>query len=233
MINDTIQPDNNCAAAERNTAARGVVCKKPGYISGRNKTAGELKRLLFDILEEYGAAVVTEVKEECGTLLVTTFPEGEYDPQAEVFVVKPEEHRSEKVLIITAGKDDLPAALEAKYALAASGVEGTIIQTAGTADIAGLAGLKARLSSAAACIAVAGVDNALPGIVAGATENPVIALPVSLGKKNIFGGWLSLLGTLSSESTGLVVVGVDNGSGAGFAAARIINSSANKNSANK
>ena len=233
MINDTIQPDNNSVAAERNTAAGGVVYKKPGYICGRNKTARELKSLLSDMLTEYNAAVVTSVKEECGTVLVTAFPEGEYDPQAEVFVIKAQEHRSEKVLIITAGKDDLPAALEAKYALAASGVEGTIIQTAGTADISGLAGLKERLSSAAACIAVAGVDNALPGIVAGATDIPVIALPVSSGKKNVFGGWLSLLGTLSSESTGLVVVGVDNGSGAGFAAARIINSSANKNSANK
>ena len=232
MINDTIQPDNNSVSAERNSAAGRVVCQKPGYICGRNKTAGELRQLLFDMLEECSAAVVTEVKEECGTILVTTFPEGEYDPQAEVFVIKPEERRSEKVLIITAGKDDLPAALEAKYTLAASGIEGTIIQTAGTADIAGLAELKARLSSAAACIAVAGVDNALPGIVAGATQNPVIALPVSQGKKDVFGGWLSLLGTLSSESTGLVVVGVDNGSGAGFAAARIINSSANKNSAN-
>ena len=233
MINDTIQPDNNSVSAERDSAAGGVVCQKPGYICGRNRTARELKLLLFDALKEHNAAVVTEVEEECGTLLVTTFPEGEYDPQAEVFVIKQEAHRSEKVLIITAGKDDLPAALEAKYALAASGIEGTIIQTAGAADFAGSAGLKERLRSAAACIAVAGVDSALPGIIAGETEIPVIALPVSLGKKNVFGGWLSLLGTLSSESTGLVVVGVDNGSGAGFAAARIINSSSNKNSANK
>ena len=233
MINDTIQPDTSSFAAETTPAARGVVCQKPGYICGRNKTAGELRSLLFDTLKEYSAAVVTEVKEECGTVLVTTFPEGEYDPQAEVFVIKAKEHRSEKVLIITAGKDDLPAALEAKYALAASGIEGTIVQTAGSADLAGLAALQNRLSSAAACIAVAGVDNALPGIVAGATQNPVIALPVSLGKKSVFGGWLSLLGTLGSESTGLVVVGVDNGSGAGFAAARIINSSANRNSADK
>jgi NCAIR mutase (PurE)-related protein len=56
---------------------------------------------------------------------------------------------------------------------------------------------------------------------------------VSTGKKNVFGGWLSLLGTLSSESAGLVVVGIDNGAGAGFAAARIINSRSNDQSVNQ
>ena len=231
MINDMFQPDTNDNASEHRSDAVTSFCLKPGYICGRGKTAKELQSLLFDMRTEYCSAVVTAVKEDCGTVLVSTFPEGEYDPQAEVFLIRPQEIRKEKVLIVIAGKDDIPAALEAKYALSASGIESSLIQTGGTADLGSLIGLKERLSSAAACIAVAGVDSALPGIVAGATQMPVIALPVSLGKKNEFGGWLSLLGTLGSESTGLVVVGVDNGAGAGFAAARIINSSSGKKSA--
>jgi NCAIR mutase (PurE)-related protein len=230
MINDMLQPDTNDNASDSCTDACASFCLKPGYICGRGKTAQELRKLLFDVRAEYASAVVTAVKEECGTVLVSAFPEGEYDPLAEVFIIRPQENRKEKVIIVTAGKDDIPAALEAKYALSASGIQSSLIQTGGTADLGSLIGLKERLSSAAACIAVAGVDSSLPGIVAGATQMPVIALPVSKGKKNEFGGWLSLLGTLGSESTGLVVVGVDNGAGAGFAAARIINSSSGRKS---
>ena len=84
--------------------------------------------------------------------------------------------------------------------------------------------LKERLSCAAACIAVAGTDSALPGMIAGLTQVPVIALPLTAQKNNFLGGVMSLFGTLSSGAAGLTVVSVDNGVGAGFAAARIINS---------
>ena len=224
MINEMTQSDNNVHASAENAGAQNVFAVTPGYIRAGKKSAGELKSLIFDMLTQFGSVLATEVSEQCGVALITAFPEGEYDPKAEVFLIRPEKTVDGKVFIITAGRDDLPSALEAKYALTASGVESVILQTAGSADIAALAGLKERLCSAAACIAVAGSDNALPGIVAGVTKVPVIALPVTTEGKNTFSGWLSLLGNLGSGAAGLTVVGIDNASGAGFAAARIINS---------
>ena len=224
MINEMTQPNNPVNASDANSDARSFTGIIPGIICAKGKSVTEIKMLLLDMLTDAVSAVVTDAGEQCGTALVTAFPEGEYDPKAEVFIIRPEETVDGKVFIVTAGRDDLPAALEAKYTLTASGIESTILQTSGSADIAALAGLKERLRCAAACIAVAGTDNALPGIVAGATQAPVIALPVSTAGKNIFGGWLSLLGNLGSGAAGLTVVGIDNGSGAGFAAARIINS---------
>ena len=221
MENDTQTTSATRATAE-NAGAAACFCLFPGRIRGNGKSAEELKRTISRLLTEHESVIVTGVEESAGAALVTAFPGGEYDPLARVFLVPPSTLTESGVFIVTAGEEDLPAALEARYALAACGAAGTLLRTAGTSDPLALAGLSGRLSSAAACVAVAGADSALPGAVAGMAKAPVIALPVDLPRGGLLGGWAVLPGILGSGAPGLAAVSPGDGAGAGFAAARIV-----------
>ena len=221
MENDTQTPSTSSAPAE-NTGAGVCFCLFPGRVRGEGKSAEELKRMLFRQLTEHESVIATGVGESAGAALVTAFPGGEYDPLARVFLISPSAPAESGVFIVTAGDEDLPAALEARYALAACGAVGTLLRTAGTSDPLALAELSGRLSCAAACIAVAGADSALPGAVAGMVKAPVIALPAALPRNGLLGGWAVLPGILGSGAPGLAAVPPGDGAGAGFAAARIV-----------
>ncbi|MBQ7206542.1 MAG: AIR carboxylase family protein [Lentisphaeria bacterium] len=221
MENDT-QTTSAAQAPAENAGAGGCFRLFPGRIRGDGKSAEELKRTLRRLLTEHESVIATGVEESAGAALVTAFPGGEYDPCARVFLMPPAASADSGVFIVTAGDEDLPAALEARYALAACGAAGTLVRTAGTSDPLSLAGLSGRLSCAAACIAVAGTDSALPGAVAGLVKAPVIALPANLPRGGFLGGWAVLPGILGSGAPGLAVVAPGDGAGAGFAAARIV-----------
>ena len=210
-----------CAPAPA-AGAEEVICRFPERVQGRGKSAEKLKKTIHRILLEHDSVIASSVTEKDGEALVAAFPGGEYDPAAGVFLVAPQKIRPCGVFIVTAGEEDLPAALEARYALAACGAAGTIERTGGTARPESLAGLSDRLSCAAACVAVAGADSALPAAVSGMVAVPVIALPVSLPGSGS-GAWELLPGILRSGAPGLAVTLPDDGIGAGFAAARIIN----------
>jgi len=221
MENNT-QTASTAQAPAENAGAGACFCLFPGRIRGEGKSAEELKRTIRRLLTEHKSVIATGVEESAGAALVTAFPGGEYDPLAKVFLMPPSALTESGVFIVTAGDEDLAAALEARYALAACGAAGTLVRTAGTADPPALAGLGGRLSCAAACIAVAGADSALPGAVAGMVKAPVIALPANLPQNGFLGGWAVLPGILGSGAPGLAAVAPGDGAGAGFAAARIV-----------
>ena len=224
MEKDQKQANTSSSVPGVSSDAGGFACRFPGVICGRNKTPQQLKKEFYTLLEEFDSVIAVKVDEPGGTALITAFPEGEYDPTAQVFIIRPAAAFPAGVFILASGREDLPAALEAKYALAACGAESTMVLTRGGAEPGSLAELQGRLRSAAACIAVAGTDTALPALAARMTQIPVIALPVSVGGTGALGGLMSLAGSLSCAGTGLAVVSADDGLGAGFAAARIINS---------
>ena len=226
MENDSQKTPSPSAPAAAAGAEEGI-CHFPERVQGREKSAEQLKKAIHRVLLEYDSVIASNIAEKDGEALVAAFPGGEYDPVAGVFLVPPQKIRPCGVFIVTAGEDDLPAALEARYALAACGAAGTIVRTEGTARPELLAGLRDRLSCAAACIAVAGADSALPAAVSGMVAAPVIALPVSLPGSGS-GGWELLPGILRSGAPGLAVTLPDDGIEAGFAAARIINGAAGK-----
>ena len=225
MEKEQKQVNDSHAAPENTSGAEVFVCRFPGVVSGAGKSIRQLKQAFYDLLEEHEAVLAVRVDEAAGTALITAFPEGEYDPAACVFLIRPSRVRNGNVFILAGGKEDLPAALEARYALAACGAESTMVITRGAAEPGSLAELQGRLSCAAACIAVAGKDNTLPGIAAALTQSPVIALPVTVCGASPLESVMSLAGILARKGTGLTVVSTDDGLGAGFAAARIINSS--------
>ena len=127
----------------------------------------------------------------------------------------------ETIAVICAGTSDLPVAEEA--AITAE-IMGNTVERIVDAGVAGLHRLLARLETiqrANVLVVVAGMEGALPSVVAGLVAKPVIAVPTSIGYGASFGGVAALLGMLNSCGSGVTVVNIDNGFGAGYAASQI------------
>lgn len=126
-----------------------------------------------------------------------------------------------EVLVISAGTSDLPVAEEAVVTVKAMGSRVRKLYDVGVAGIHRLFAHKEQIDRAAAIVVVAGMEGALPSVVGGLVEVPVIAVPTSVGYGASFGGLAALLGTLNSCAPGVAVVNIDNGFGAGFFAALV------------
>lgn len=134
----------------------------------------------------------------------------------------PTEAHTENVVVVTAGTSDLPVANEAALTLRAYGFEPSIIADVG---VAGLHRLLARLdevTAADAVIVIAGMEGALASVIGGLTGAPVVAVPTSVGYGAALEGVTALLAMHASCASGVTVVGIDNGFGAGCAIARIL-----------
>ena len=147
----------------------------------------------------------------------------EYDGEGRVITAnKPKESANRgSILVVTAGASDIPVAREA--ALTAT-MFGNRVETIFDVGVAGLHRLLAhneQLRSATVIIVVAGMEGALPSVVGGLVDVPVIAVPTSVGYGTSFGGVTALLAMLNSCASGITVVNIDNGFGAGFAASLI------------
>lgn len=125
------------------------------------------------------------------------------------------------VLVICAGTSDIPVAEESVLTASMMGNRVERLFDVGVAGIHRLLGNKAQLDAASVIIVVAGMEGALPSVVAGLVNKPVIAVPTSIGYGASFNGLAALLGMLNSCAAGVTVVNIDNGFGAGFAASLI------------
>ena len=125
------------------------------------------------------------------------------------------------VLVICAGTSDIPVAEEAALTASMMGNRVEKLFDVGVAGIHRLLENRLRLDSASVLIVVAGMEGALPSVVGGLTDKPVIAVPTSVGYGASFNGLSALLGMLNSCAAGVTVVNIDNGFGAGFAASLI------------
>lgn len=143
---------------------------------------------------------------EAGVCAVGAFPEAEAGPLA----------------VVCAGTSDLPVAYEAQLVARANGIDARLVADVGVAGLHRLLDKVADLREAACVVVVAGMDGALPSVVAGLVSAPVVAVPTSVGYGAAFGGLAPLLTMLNSCSPGVCVVNIDNGFGAAMAAARIL-----------
>ena len=125
------------------------------------------------------------------------------------------------MLVVCAGTSDIPVAEEALITAKMMGNQVEKLFDVGVAGIHRLLDNRARLADAAVIIVVAGMEGALPSVVAGLIDKPVIAVPTSIGYGASFNGLSALLGMLNSCAGGVTVVNIDNGFGAGFAASLI------------
>jgi pyridinium-3,5-biscarboxylic acid mononucleotide synthase len=126
-----------------------------------------------------------------------------------------------RVLIVTAGTSDLPVAEEAALTARLMGAEVELLADVGVAGLHRLAAIRDRLEAADAIVVAAGMEGALASVVGGLVARPVIACPTSVGYGASFGGLAALLAMLSSCTPGVVCVDIDDGVGAGYAAALI------------
>jgi NCAIR mutase (PurE)-related protein len=134
---------------------------------------------------------------------------------------QPDRPRHDGVIIVAAGTTDLPIAREAEITLRVMGHDAPCINDVGVAGLHRLLHHVPALQTANVVIAVAGMEGALPSVVAGLVAAPVIAVPTSVGYGASFGGIAALLAMLNTCSPGVSVVNIDNGYGAGHLAAMI------------
>ncbi len=170
---------------------------------------------------------MTRLSEEVYDKLRSDFPNAFYDKQAKTFILKVDgktEEKYGKIAVVTAGTSDIPVALEAKYTAELCGCGVETVFDVGVAGIHRLLSNIDKIRSSDAIVCVAGMEGALPSVVAGLVSCPVIAVPTSVGYGASLKGMTAMFAMLNSCANGVLVVNIDNGFGAGCAAARVINS---------
>ncbi|MBQ8643180.1 MAG: nickel pincer cofactor biosynthesis protein LarB [Candidatus Methanomethylophilaceae archaeon] len=195
----------------------------PEVVYGAGKTVEQIVAIAESMLNQgSGSVLVTRITEDTASEISRSLPI-EYDPSSRIGVVGsiPGHEGVGKIVVVSAGTSDIPVAEEAAVTAEFLGSKVTRIYDAGVAGIHRLLAHSEDLVSARVVIAVAGMEGALPSVVGGLVECPVIAVPTSVGYGASFGGLSALLTMLNSCASGISVVNIDNGFGAGFLADRI------------
>ncbi|MGK2907439.1 MAG: nickel pincer cofactor biosynthesis protein LarB [Desulfuromonadales bacterium] len=196
----------------------------PEVVLGESKSAGQIATIVRHMAAHGDNVLVTRISSEKAEILTKSHANGKHDPTARTFALqqKPFEDLGRgKVLIICAGTSDLPVAKEAAVTARMFNNQVEELADVGVAGIHRLLAHTAVLREATVIIVVAGMEGALPSVVGGLVDVPVIAVPTSVGYGASFYGIAALLGMLNSCAGGITVVNIDNGFGAAFAATRI------------
>jgi NCAIR mutase (PurE)-related protein len=196
----------------------------PEVVLGESKTADQLATIVGRMAEHGGNILVTRVCADKAGRLTDNHPDGDYDPVARTFSIVQtslEDLGRGKVLVVCAGTSDLPVAREAANTARMFNNRVEELVDVGVAGIHRLLAHTEALREAEVIIVVAGMEGALPSVVGGLVDVPVIAVPTSVGYGASFDGLAALLGMLNSCAGGVTVVNIDNGFGAAFAATRI------------
>ena len=191
----------------------------PETVFGQGKTSEQIEGIVQRIVDAGDPVLVTRLSVEIGRRLVERWPEAEFDPISLTFLMGSLPQRDGRpVLILTAGTSDLPVAEEAARTALFLGRDVKRAYDVGIAGLHRLGTHRADMENAGVIIAVAGMEGALPGVVAGLVSTPVIGVPTSIGYGASLAGFTPLLTMLSSCACGLTVVNIDNGYGAAVAA---------------
>jgi pyridinium-3,5-biscarboxylic acid mononucleotide synthase len=191
------------------------------YCSG--KSVEQVKEIFKVMSEKENNVFGTRANQEMYEAVRSISPSAVYYPVARIISVqkvKPEEPES-KIAIITAGTSDMPVAEESATTAELLGNKVLRIYDAGVAGIHRLVDNLPEIRKCRVIIVIAGMEGALASVVGGLVDKPIIAVPTSVGYGANFGGISALLAMLTSCSTGVTVVNIDNGFGAGFAASMI------------
>lgn len=194
----------------------------PEVVYCQGKTADQAAAIAARVWERSGRLLATRAGDEHARAIVAAVPPARHNRVARtVSAGAPEPADGLPVLVITAGTSDMPVAEEAIETVRALGQPVEAIVDVGVAGVHRLLEHEDSLARAGVVVVVAGMEGALASVVGGLVRVPVIAVPTSVGYGASFEGLAALLGMLSSCAAGVVVVNIDNGFGAGFAAARI------------
>jgi len=195
----------------------------PEIIYGLGKTDGQIVGISREIVDRGGNLLVTRVEPATFRKIKKAIPGARYQPQGKVVYLKktPAEPGKGLIAVLTAGTSDVPVAEEAAVTCDMLGNKVERVYDAGVAGLHRLLGEYDKLNRARVIIAVAGMEGALPSVVAGLVSVPVVAVPTSVGYGASFKGVAALLAMLNSCPGGVGVVNIDNGFGAAYLASLI------------
>ncbi|MDB5311886.1 MAG: carboxylase [Gemmataceae bacterium] len=199
-------------------------CGFPEVILAEGKTAVWVEGVIRRMAEAGQDCFVTRISVDQADHLSRHFPAADQDRLARTLwlPVRPAKPAVGRVLVVTAGTGDLPVAQEAVVTARVMGAGTELIADVGVAGIHRILRHREKLAAADVVIVVAGMDGALPSVVGGLADGPVIAVPTSTGYGAAFGGVAALLTMLNSCSAGVCVVNIDAGFKAGYVAALFI-----------
>jgi hypothetical protein len=195
----------------------------PEVVLGIGKTPAHIAAIAKEIVGRGSSLLVTRASQAAFDAVRVEVPDAAYYADAAIIAFRQGDVTPGKGLIVVAaaGTSDLPVAEEAVRTAELMGNSVCRVYDVGVAGIHRVLGERARLASARVIIVVAGMEGALPSVVAGLVGVPVIAVPTSIGYGASFGGLAALLGMLNSCATGVSVVNIDNGFGAAAIASLI------------
>jgi len=195
----------------------------PEVIFGAGKTPEQVVKIAAKLVAQEQRVLITRLSPEHVRLLRRTFKHVVHHKLARCVTIEkqPSRKRPGTIAVICAGTSDLPVADEAAVTADIMGNRVVRITDAGVAGLHRILSRLETLQSANVLVVVAGMEGALPSVVAGLVSKPVIAVPTSVGYGASFGGVAALLGMLNSCGSGVTVVNIDNGFGAGYAASQI------------
>jgi len=195
----------------------------PEVVLGLGKTPAQIAAIAAAIVGRGSTLLVTRATEVSYAAVQAVVPGAAYYADAALITFRQQDVTPGKgtIVVAAAGTSDLSVAEEAARTAELMGNEVARVYDVGVAGLHRLLGEKPRLESARVIIVVAGMEGALPSVVAGLVEAPVIAVPTSVGYGASFGGIAALLGMLNSCASGVAVVNIDNGFGAATMASLI------------
>ncbi len=202
---------------------RAIRCGFPEVIYCEGKTIEQVRAIVSKRLESGGNLLGTRVTLEMYEAVAARFPAAQYHEAARAITVRQQEPRwsAGTIAIIAAGTSDLPVAEEAQVTAEIMDQRTRMIVDVGVAGLHRLLAHAEDLQSANVAVVVAGMEGALPSVVGGLVDCPVIAVPTSIGYGASFHGLAALLGMLNSCASGVSVVNIDNGFAGGYIAALI------------
>ena len=202
---------------------REVRCGFPEVIFCQRKRPEDITEIARAILRHSNCLLATRADEEAFRAVRKAHARAVYHERARCVTVlkKPPEPQPGRILVVCAGTADIPVAEEARITAEMFGYEVDTVHDAGVAGIHRLLGESRKIHDADCIVVVAGMEGALPSVVGGLADCPVIAVPTSVGYGASFGGLAPLLTMLNSCAAGVAVVNIDNGFGAGYMAALI------------
>jgi NCAIR mutase (PurE)-related protein len=201
---------------------------QPEAIYGPGKTLEQIREIAASLAASAsGAVLLTRASPEQASAAAEAVPGARFHERAHLVVVKPADRPVDATIaVVAAGTSDLPVADEAALSVEAAGARAERITDVGVAGIHRVLEHRDALEATDCIVVVAGMDGALPSVVAGLTSKPIVAVPTSVGYGASFEGLSALLTMLSSCAPGVAVVNIDNGFGAAQVALRIVHAGA-------
>ncbi|MBI4603585.1 MAG: nickel pincer cofactor biosynthesis protein LarB [Planctomycetes bacterium] len=210
----------SCARVDHHRAVR---CGFPEVIFCQGKRPEDITEIARTILKRANVLLATRASAEAFEAVRRAHPKAEYHELARCVTVKKKDPEPQpgRILVLCAGTADIPVAEEARVTASMFGCQVGILCDVGVAGIHRLLASMEEIHEADCIVVVAGMEGALPSVVGGLADCPVIAVPTSVGYGASFGGLAPLLTMLNTCAAGVATVNIDNGFGAGYMAAMI------------